>query len=122
MDPSSVPSTTPSSTPSYNPSYDPSEVPSLSPSMDPSSAPSRTPSSTPSDYPSSEPTCYGGQNNGWLEYVGDGICPLKECAGDCDEDSDCSIGLTCFQRAQNDPNEVPGCKGDPVGEIDYCVS
>jgi len=98
----------------------PSKVPSVSPSMDPSLAPSVTPSSTPSYNPSSEPTCYGGKGDGTLENIEDTNCPLKECTGDCDEDTDCSPGLKCFQRSGDKPETIPGCRGDPDLEIDYC--
>ena len=57
------------------------------------------------------------QNLGWEPPI-----PLKECAGDCDVDSDCEAGLICYQR--NTANEdVPGCLGgdeDP-SLTDYCA-
>jgi len=100
----------------------PSDVPSASPSMDPSSDPSVTPTSTPSDNPSSEPTCYGGSNTGQLEELHpNSSCPLEECAGDCDEDTDCVSGLKCFQRSMDDTRKVPDCKGSPMLDIDYCI-
>ena len=42
------------------------------------------------------------------------------CEGDCDKDSDCGIGLMCFQRGGNEP--VPGCSGTPKSGWDYCVA
>merc|ERR1740124_1690389 len=99
----------------------PSDVPSVSSSNDPSSVPSTAPSVTASDNPTSKPSCYGGKGDGNLENIGDGICPLNECTGDCDEDSDCKSGLNCFQRSGNDIKIVPGCKGEPEKEIDYCI-
>jgi len=57
------------------------------------------------------------QNLGWEPPT-----PLPECAGDCDVDADCEVGLICYQR--NTPNEViPGCLGgdeDP-SLTDYCT-
>jgi len=41
------------------------------------------------------------------------------CEGDCDKDSDCQSGLTCFQR---DGDElIPGCYGSAKKGSDYCV-
>lgn len=45
--------------------------------------------------------------------------PLGECEGECDIDADCAQDLVCFHRNQGDP--VPGCRGTPVGNWDYCV-
>ena len=42
--------------------------------------------------------------------------------GDCDSDSDCDPGLTCFQRSGT--TAVPGCTGGGGGDrsdVDYCV-
>ena len=43
---------------------------------------------------------------------------------DCDDDSDCSLGLICFQRDQG-TTDVPGCLGnaDQVGDgfDDFCI-
>ena len=48
-----------------------------------------------------------------------------ECEGDCDRDSDCNTGLTCFQR--NGKTKVPGCGGTTTAgqyaqNYDFCVS
>ena len=44
------------------------------------------------------------------------------CAGDCDRDDDCQLGLKCWQRSSSE-SIVPGCvaggRGD-VGSHDYC--
>ena len=47
--------------------------------------------------------------------------PLPECAGDCDDDSDCAEGLICFIRDANE--DVPGCLGgtDDDTTTDYCI-
>jgi hypothetical protein len=50
---------------------------------------------------------------------GKGTGGLGVCEGDCDKDSDCGIGLMCFQRGGNEP--VPGCSGTPKSGWDYCV-
>ena len=42
------------------------------------------------------------------------------CEGDCDKDSDCSSGLTCFQRDGDEP--IPGCFGSGKKGSDYCVA
>jgi len=50
---------------------------------------------------------------------GCGAGGCDECEGDCDYNSDCKAGLTCFQR---DPGEsVPGCSGVAYGNWDYCI-
>jgi hypothetical protein len=44
---------------------------------------------------------------------------------DCDYDSDCVLGLVCFQRGYDDGGDVPGCDGDATniasGVEDFCV-
>ena len=50
------------------------------------------------------------------------VFPLTRCQGDCDYDSDCEDGLTCFQRSSQDP--VPGCQDGGEGffsSVDYCI-
>jgi hypothetical protein len=50
---------------------------------------------------------------GKLKYVGNNAgpgFPLNACEGDCDKDSECKIGLKCFQRGGTET--VPGCTGD----------
>ena len=50
---------------------------------------------------------------------------LGMCEGDCDEDSDCKPGMTCFQRSGN--TQVPGCTTDKNDKTnnwphaDYCI-
>jgi hypothetical protein len=51
---------------------------------------------------------------------GKGKGGLGVCEGDCDYDSDCGIGLMCFQRNGNEP--VPGCSGSGKSGWDYCVA
>ena len=46
--------------------------------------------------------------------------PLQECEGDCDENSDCTVGLVCLQRHE-DMGPVPGCWGQDNSSADYCV-
>jgi len=49
--------------------------------------------------------------------------PLSICQGDCDKDSDCKSGLTCFQRHLK--SSVPGCASGGSGDLedhDYCYS
>eukprot|EP00808_Paulinella_micropora_P026003 g69710.t1 len=45
-------------------------------------------------------------------------CNFGLCVGDCDVDSDCAPGLSCFQRDAGMP--VPGCSGTAVDAKDYC--
>ena len=53
-----------------------------------------------------------------MDGCGAGGCDL--CEGDCDRDSDCKAGLRCFQRTRLE--SVPGCSGDGVSGMDYCIS
>merc|ERR1719510_476624 len=46
----------------------------------------------------------------------------KECEGDCDTDSDCALGLKCYQR-QSSEDIPPGCAAGGSGDkstSDYC--
>jgi hypothetical protein len=45
--------------------------------------------------------------------------PLQLCQGDCDDDSDCAVGLKCFQRDGFTP--VSGCFGNGISDYDYCI-
>ena len=54
------------------------------------------------------------------------LCPPQKKPnakkGDCDSDSDCDPGLSCFQRSGT--TAVPGCTGGGGGDrsdVDYCV-
>jgi len=44
--------------------------------------------------------------------------PCVKCQGDCDSDSECSSGLSCFQRTST--QTVPGCTGSGSPGRDYC--
>ena len=44
--------------------------------------------------------------------------PLAVCKGDCDDDSECSPGLRCFQRT--DTTSIPECSGEGRSGTDYC--
>jgi len=48
-----------------------------------------------------------------------GTQSLGVCQGDCDSDSDCEIGLVCFQQ---NGESVPGCAGNPASTTKYCVN
>jgi len=69
------------------------------------------------------PTCGSEGTPKFLVYYGKGPHkkPLKECAGHCNSDSDCSNDLVCFQRDE-DVISVPGCYAVPFGKLSYCVS
>jgi hypothetical protein len=44
---------------------------------------------------------------------------LQACIGECNADSQCAAGLTCFQRRYG--AQIPGCKGNGGGrDWDYC--
>lgn len=59
---------------------------------------------------------------GYLWYAGndldEGEDRLTECQGDCDDDSECDVGLKCFQRVGLE--DVPGCHGSGLSGKDYC--
>ena len=50
--------------------------------------------------------------------------PLPECRGDCDSDSDCDVGLICYDVSGM--TMVPGCTGTRVvvgsSTKDYCYN
>lgn len=50
---------------------------------------------------------------------------MQQCQGDCDYDSDCAIGMVCFQRQYLDSGVVPDCLGDAnqlgTGADDFCI-
>ena len=52
----------------------------------------------------------------------DGSTILGECEGDCDNDSDCGLGLHCFHRNEY-YTDVPGCLGGRMDATltDYCA-
>lgn len=45
---------------------------------------------------------------------------LGICVGDCDNDSECGVGLKCWQRENADEPGPPGCRGSMVENWDYC--
>ena len=62
-----------------------------------------------------------------LVFVGDeanDYYALKNCQGDCDFDSDCDLGLACFERESGDNGIIPGCAGNAndlgTGGEDFC--
>ena len=44
--------------------------------------------------------------------------PLGACEGECDDDTQCQLGLKCFQRSGSE--SIPGCSGDGQSGKDYC--
>jgi len=57
-----------------------------------------------------------------LSYVGfpPFVTKLALCEGDCNSDDDCEDDLICFDRIGNE--EVPGCIGNAISTVDYCVT
>ena len=48
---------------------------------------------------------------------------LDRCAGDCDRNSHCATGLSCYQRGDN--RQIPGCAKGGKGDVrgwDYCYA
>ncbi|KAL3765643.1 hypothetical protein ACHAW5_000326 [Stephanodiscus triporus] len=94
-----------------------------SPSSPVSAAEDRSPSSRPSST-SSDPLLDPLPPLVWLGPSGctpDSPCPA--CAGDCDSDDDCDVGLVCYMRTALMPTTVPGCAVGGPGEVDgadYC--
>mmetsp|Transcript_13320 Transcript_13320/g.28769 ORF Transcript_13320/g.28769 Transcript_13320/m.28769 type:complete len:787 (+) Transcript_13320:1072-3432(+) len=54
-------------------------------------------------------------NNGWSGSD----FPLRDCEGDCDNDSECAGSLRCFAR--DGTEAVPGCDGAGNSATDYCA-
>ena len=48
--------------------------------------------------------------------------PLQECEGDCDNDTDCDIGLYCYQRLNKGDPIPPNCVGSDGSRTDFCAS
>jgi len=63
---------------------------------------------------------YGPEEVGPGQWKTSGIGPFGRCSGDCDNNDDCVRGLVCFQR-DGVENNVPGCLGEAVQDVDYCV-
>lgn len=69
--------------------------------------------------------CHIAQSNKTLVLMGDdngpdSAFPLKECHGDCDQDTDCEYGLLCNFRDSGSIDTVPGCFGKGSPGKDYC--
>eukprot|EP00581_Thalassiosira_minuscula_P006350 CAMPEP_0183748818 /NCGR_PEP_ID=MMETSP0737-20130205/67967_1 /TAXON_ID=385413 /ORGANISM="Thalassiosira miniscula, Strain CCMP1093" /LENGTH=473 /DNA_ID=CAMNT_0025984557 /DNA_START=468 /DNA_END=1888 /DNA_ORIENTATION=+ len=74
--------------------------------------------------------CTARPSSTYLAYIANGgvnqgAFPLKECEGDCDDDSECEGDLICFIRNQDTPEGgglalVGGCQGLGVKGKDYC--
>jgi len=87
-------------------------------SSDPTSAPSNVPTPQPSNAATPPVTSLPLQ---LVFNAGAGAIPpnlLAECEGDCDNDSQCEVGLKCFQRTTF--QAVPGCSGEGSSGKDYC--
>jgi hypothetical protein len=47
--------------------------------------------------------------------------PCQACAGHCDDDQDCALGLKCYNRSGSQPSDIPGCpKTGFTTDTDYC--
>mmetsp|Transcript_15102 Transcript_15102/g.33718 ORF Transcript_15102/g.33718 Transcript_15102/m.33718 type:complete len:874 (+) Transcript_15102:232-2853(+) len=53
-----------------------------------------------------------------LSFDGQLFGPFGICRGDCSTDEDCTDGLVCFTRFDE---SVPGCAGEAVDDINYCI-
>ena len=63
-------------------------------------------------------------SHGWHDGC-TSLAPCPKCHGDCDSDSDCALGLKCFEREYGTTGAViPGCAlggpGDVHATFDYC--
>lgn len=72
---------------------------------------------TPAPPPPPRPVIF----TGYTEDIVGGGGHFGLCQGDCDVDSDCAAGLTCYQRSSGE--SVPGCLGgaEDRSDVDYCV-
>lgn len=60
---------------------------------------------------------------GQLVFVGPepiSVFPLGRCQGDCDKDSECGSGLSCFFNSPGETKVPEGCSGTAVESSDYC--
>lgn len=116
-DPTSIPTEGPTATPTTT---SPSPAPTTGiPSEEPTASPSEKsdPTSEPSFFPRPTGQPLTLNNLGWEPPT-----PLGECEGDCDDDSDCGLGLHCYQR-NTAFQDVPGCLGGKQDATltDYCA-
>jgi len=90
--------------------------------LDPSSFKPST-SSSESNEATCGAKCGSGVGGQYLVFYGMGPhkSPLRECAGHCSTDSDCSHDLVCFQREEG-MDSVPGCYTVPYADLNYCIS
>jgi len=85
--------------------------------LDPSSFKPST-SSSESNEATCGAKCGSGVGGQYLVFYGMGPhkSPLRECAGHCSTDSDCSHDLVCFQREEG-MDSVPGCYTVPYADL-----
>jgi len=126
-EPSPSPTKKPQPQPTPKPSPLPTKKPQPQPTPKPSYMPTRKPHPQPTSHPTENPTVHPSpegdfeDNNNVLVFSGQ--CYWKNCgrcAGDCDNDSECSGNLVCFQRRGN-TQAVPGCIGTTKSDVDYCI-
>ena len=55
-----------------------------------------------------------------FKLLGINLTPFLLLSLDCNSDSGCSDGLKCWMREFGDPKTIPGCKGEALGDFDYC--
>jgi hypothetical protein len=102
------------------------EFPTFSPiTVSPSTTPpTRSPQTTPAPvYTTNEPTVQPTDaSQPELQFAGmcaTGIsCKFKLCEGHCRADSDCDVGLACFQRVNLE--SILGCLGLGINGMNYC--
>ena len=80
------------------------------------------------DYCIAKPELFSGGWDGCGAEVcmGNDVCTGKQkcdvCMGDCDDNADCSSGLSCFHGGSwNGDDPVPGCEGERIPQMDYCI-
>ena len=125
-EPSPSPTGRPRRQPTPKPSSMPTKKPQRHPTPKPSFVPTKKPQRQPTPGPTENPTVHRPPNgvfedNNVLKFSGQ--CYWKSCgrcAGDCDNDSECSGDLVCFQRRGN-AQSVPGCIGTTKSDVDYCI-
>jgi hypothetical protein len=68
-------------------------------------------------YPNFRPIALSG---GDVDPYPNGADSIPACTSECDHDEQCAEGLVCFQRNPGDTREIPGCRGTPYQDYDYC--
>ena len=115
--PQIAPFPAPRVTPAFGPRIQPIPIP----IPVPRTAPVPTPRNVPNQAPVATPATERIPLNSIVK-----VCsttkPCKRCQGDCNDDSECSDTLICYQKSAGLPGNVPGCIGIDLSRTDWCIA